>query len=44
MLDQCEAPTNFQDLADTSGRGLNVNGSVCLNNQCMYESIPHQYC
>lgn len=36
MLDQCEAPPNFKDLADTSNRGLNFNGSVCLNNQCMY--------
>ena len=35
ILDQCEAPSNYQDLADTSGRGLNFNGSVCLNNQCM---------
>ncbi|KAF8813571.1 hypothetical protein BYT27DRAFT_7083469 [Phlegmacium glaucopus] len=34
--DQCEAPPNFNDLADTSGRGLNFNGSVCLNNLCMY--------
>jgi len=34
--DQCEAPPNFQVLADTSGRGLNFNGSVCLNNLCMW--------
>ncbi|KAF9461321.1 hypothetical protein BDZ94DRAFT_1167869 [Collybia nuda] len=34
--DQCEAPPNFKELADTSGRGLNYNGSVCLNNQCMW--------
>lgn len=34
--DQCEAPPNFKELADNSGRGLNFNGSVCLNNVCMY--------
>ncbi|KIK03490.1 hypothetical protein K443DRAFT_676671 [Laccaria amethystina LaAM-08-1] len=34
--DECEGPPNFKDLADTSGRGLNFNGSVCLNNQCMW--------
>ncbi|KAF8906577.1 hypothetical protein CPB84DRAFT_1813819 [Gymnopilus junonius] len=34
--DQCEGPQNFKELADTSGRGLNVNGSVCLNNVCMF--------
>ncbi len=33
--DQCLGPDNFKDLADTSGRGLNVNGSVCLNYMCM---------
>lgn len=33
--DQCEAPPNFKELADTTGRGLNFNGSVCLNNICM---------
>jgi hypothetical protein len=33
-LDQCEPPSNFEELADTSNRGLNVNGSVCLNNVC----------
>lgn len=32
--DQCEGPPNFKDLADTTGRGLNVNGSVCLNSKC----------
>ena len=36
FLDQCEPPPNFQELSDTSGRGLNYNGSVCLNNVCMY--------
>jgi len=34
--DQCQAPPNFQELADTSGRGLNFNGSVCVNNVCMW--------
>ncbi|RDB16991.1 hypothetical protein Hypma_002678 [Hypsizygus marmoreus] len=34
--DQCEGPPNFKELADTSGRGLNVNGSVCLNSKCMW--------
>jgi hypothetical protein len=33
--DQCEAPPNFKQLVDDSGRGLNFNGSVCLNNVCM---------
>lgn len=35
-LDQCEAPPNFKELADTSGRGLNYNGAICLQNQCMW--------
>ncbi|KAF4621243.1 hypothetical protein D9613_000652 [Agrocybe pediades] len=50
--DQCEAPPNFKELADTSGRGLNFNGSVCLNNkcywanatlgtQCVFENTPY---
>ncbi|TFK25715.1 hypothetical protein FA15DRAFT_680050 [Coprinopsis marcescibilis] len=34
--DQCEPAPNAAELADTSGRGLNVNGSVCLNNVCMW--------
>ena len=33
--DQCEAPPDWRTLRDTSGRGLNVNGSVCLNYTCM---------
>lgn len=36
LIDQCEGPDNWQELADTTGRGLNVNGSVCLNNVCQY--------
>jgi len=34
--DQCEGPPNFQQLSDQTGRGQNVNGSVCLNNICMW--------
>jgi len=34
--DECQAPPNFKDLADTTGRGQNFNGSVCLNNICMW--------
>ena len=34
-LDECEGPPNFKELADNTGFGLNVNGSVCLNNICM---------
>jgi hypothetical protein len=36
LLDECEGPPNFLELRDTSNKGLNVNGSVCLNYQCMY--------
>ncbi|TEB38191.1 hypothetical protein FA13DRAFT_1751902 [Coprinellus micaceus] len=33
---------NRDELADTTGRGLNVNGSVCLNNVCQYvENTPY---
>ncbi|KAI0949628.1 hypothetical protein AcW1_009177 [Taiwanofungus camphoratus] len=34
--DQCEGPPNYKELADRNGHGLNVNGSVCLNNVCMW--------
>ena len=34
--DQCQPPPNFAQLADTSGMGLNTNGSVCINNICMW--------
>lgn len=37
--DQCLGPDNWQELADTTGRGLNVNGSVCLNNICMFANV-----
>ncbi|EPQ57503.1 hypothetical protein GLOTRDRAFT_137819 [Gloeophyllum trabeum ATCC 11539] len=37
--DQCEAPPNFVELRDESGRGLNHNGSVCLNNICMWANV-----
>ncbi|KAF5355048.1 hypothetical protein D9756_005241 [Leucocoprinus leucothites] len=40
--DQCEAPPNFKELADTTGRGLNSNGSVCLNNVCMWANVTLQ--
>ena len=35
-LDSCVAPDNSKDLRDTTGRGLNVNGSICLNFVCQY--------
>ncbi|TCD71624.1 hypothetical protein EIP91_007371 [Steccherinum ochraceum] len=37
--DECEGPPDFKDLADHSGFGLNVNGSVCLNNVCMWANM-----
>ena len=37
--DECEAPPNFKELADKTGFGLNVNGSVCLHNVCTYVSL-----
>ncbi|KAH9910951.1 hypothetical protein B0H21DRAFT_782468 [Amylocystis lapponica] len=37
--DQCLGPPNHHELADTTGYGLNVNGSVCLNNVCMYANV-----
>ncbi|KAJ3788664.1 hypothetical protein GGU10DRAFT_285956 [Lentinula aff. detonsa] len=37
--DQCEGPSNYKDLIDTTNRGLNVNGSVCLNNICMWANV-----
>ncbi|KAI0712940.1 hypothetical protein C8T65DRAFT_646169 [Cerioporus squamosus] len=37
--DECEGPPNFKELADTTGFGLNVNGSVCLNNICMWANV-----
>ncbi|CAL1707395.1 unnamed protein product [Somion occarium] len=37
--DECEAPPDFQDLADNTGLGRNVNGSVCLNNVCMWANV-----
>lgn len=35
-LDSCIGPDDYKDLRDTSGRGLNVNGSICLNFVCQY--------
>ncbi|KAF8637062.1 hypothetical protein AX17_003082 [Amanita inopinata Kibby_2008] len=37
--DQCEGPPNFRELSDDTGRGLNVNGSVCLNDTCMWANV-----
>ncbi|KAF5389484.1 hypothetical protein D9757_004301 [Collybiopsis confluens] len=37
--DQCEGPPNFKELEDTTIRGLNVNGSICLNNVCMWANV-----
>lgn len=37
--DQCEPPPNWQELADTSKYGRNVNGSICLNNVCMWANV-----
>ncbi|KAJ8589322.1 hypothetical protein M405DRAFT_738777 [Rhizopogon salebrosus TDB-379] len=37
--DQCEPPPNWQQLADTSSYGRNFNGSVCLNNVCMWANV-----
>jgi len=37
--DQCEAPPNFSELADRSNRGYNFNGSICLNNVCMWANV-----
>ena len=33
--DECAPPDDWRELAD-SKYGLNVNGSVCLNNKCMW--------
>ncbi|KAJ3713339.1 hypothetical protein EV361DRAFT_969934 [Lentinula raphanica] len=37
--DQCQGPPNYKDLLDTTNRGLNVNGSLCLNNVCMWANV-----
>jgi hypothetical protein len=37
--DQCQAPSNYAELADTSNMGLNYNGSVCINNVCMWANV-----
>lgn len=37
--DQCAPPPNWQDLSDNSKYGRNVNGSVCLNNVCMWANV-----
>ncbi|KIJ67911.1 hypothetical protein HYDPIDRAFT_173663 [Hydnomerulius pinastri MD-312] len=37
--DQCEPPPSSSALADPSYYGRNVNGSVCLNNVCMWANV-----
>ncbi|KDQ53542.1 hypothetical protein JAAARDRAFT_136902 [Jaapia argillacea MUCL 33604] len=37
--DECQPPPNYLELADTLGRGLNFNGSVCLNAKCMWANV-----
>jgi len=37
--DSCVAPDNFKDLRDTTGNGLNVNGSICLNFVCQFANV-----
>ncbi|KAH0827508.1 hypothetical protein J3R83DRAFT_4221 [Lanmaoa asiatica] len=37
--DQCGPPPNWSELADTSHYGVNVNGSVCLNNVCVWANV-----
>ncbi|KAF9793073.1 hypothetical protein BJ322DRAFT_1032885 [Thelephora terrestris] len=37
--DECQPPPNAKELADQSGHGLNVNGAVCLNFQCMWANV-----
>lgn len=37
--DSCIGPDNFVDLRDTTGRGLNVNGSICLNFACQFANV-----
>ncbi|OBZ67247.1 hypothetical protein A0H81_12973 [Grifola frondosa] len=37
--DECQGPPDFKELADHTGFGLNVNGSVCLNNICMWSNV-----
>jgi hypothetical protein len=39
FADQCQAPDNYAQLADNTPHGLNFNGSVCLNNVCMYAHL-----
>jgi hypothetical protein len=34
--DSCVGPDDFKGLRDTTGRGLNVNGSICLNFLCQW--------
>lgn len=36
LLDQCAPPPNFVQLADNAQYGVNLNGSICLNNVCTF--------
>ncbi|KAJ7346526.1 hypothetical protein DFH08DRAFT_779901 [Mycena albidolilacea] len=37
--DECAPPPNADQLRDTTNRGLNVDGAVCLNNVCMWANV-----
>ncbi|KIY74312.1 hypothetical protein CYLTODRAFT_427872 [Cylindrobasidium torrendii FP15055 ss-10] len=37
--DQCQGPPDFKALAGKNELGLNVNGSVCINNVCMWANV-----
>ncbi|KAF7965807.1 hypothetical protein HWV62_22854 [Athelia sp. TMB] len=37
--DECAPPPNWKQLADQTPYGLNKNGSVCLNGQCMWANV-----
>jgi len=37
--DQCEPPPNWVELADNTQYGVNVNGSICLNNVCTWANV-----
>lgn len=37
--DECQPPPDSKQLADKLGHGLNVDGAVCLNFQCMWANV-----
>jgi hypothetical protein len=37
--DSCVGPDDFTALKDTTGHGLNVNGSICLNFVCQFANV-----